>query len=258
MSRCKGQGQSAKQVSTEQPGCCCCCCCLKQASSHASGLRGSQPARKSPRHALQACTVTACLLLLNFCVAGETAHYNVRVSNTGAVRLKSLALNLPAWANVTSCTNNAQTATTAGPWTVDPHKALVCLAEYVFDQGTYEAGPLGFVASATSTELPLGVSSAPARTTPTYTPALELYKGGCTFPASARKHGTRAAAGKCSAAAACVFLQQALAVAAVCETAATTLPATHHGCCPFLCAPCFLQLASSSAKWLWPTLAAPA
>lgn len=135
---------------------------------------------------------------------------------------------------MTSCTNNAQTATTTGPWTVDPHKALVCLAEYVFDQDTYEAGPLDFVASATSTELPLGVSSAPARITPTYTPALTLYKGACTFPASARKFRPRTAAGECSAAASCMFLQQALAVAAVCVTAATILPAAHHGCCPFL------------------------
>jgi hypothetical protein len=128
-------------------------------------------------------------MLLSCVYAGDTAAYTVRVSNTGPVRLKSLDLTVPDWATIINCTCNGVTASATGTYTIEPHKALVCHAEYEFSQDVYEHGPLHFEASAVSTELPAGVTSAPATITPSYTLMLEFSQGECTLPNTARKCG---------------------------------------------------------------------
>lgn len=118
--------------------------------------------------------------------AGQKATYTITVTNIGAVRLKSLALAVPTDTVVTACT--PATHAWPGPWTVEPYKTLVCTAEYLFNQTKYEAGAFDFQATATSTELPSpGVTSAAARITPTYSPGLQVTKGTCVLPTTARK-----------------------------------------------------------------------
>jgi hypothetical protein len=64
---------------------------------------------------------------------------------------------------------------------------MVCYAEYKFDQDTYEAGPLAFVASAKPTEMPQAVTSSPATVNPVYTTQWAFYQGACVEPTAARK-----------------------------------------------------------------------
>lgn len=110
---------------------------------------------------------------------GNTATYTITARNTGAVRLHNVALTLPTWAVTDSCTLN-------GAATIATHSFVECTAHYTFDQDTYENGPLDFVASAAVSELPSGVTSAPATITPSYSAVLMYNPGTCTMP-TARK-----------------------------------------------------------------------
>lgn len=102
-------------------------------------------------------------------------NYTITAGNTGARRLSNVTLDIPTWATLRNCT-----PALAGP--IPVHSSMVCYAEYTFDQDTYEAGALDFVASAKPTEMPQVVTSAPATVTPSYNPALTFYQGACTLP----------------------------------------------------------------------------
>lgn len=114
--------------------------------------------------------------------AADTVSYTITATNTGAVRIRDLALAVPAWLSLDSCT-----PALPGPWIVEPFKQVVCQASYSFSQDFYEAGPLSMVASATTTSLPDVVHSAPAVVTPTYTSGVDVQIGTCSLPSSARK-----------------------------------------------------------------------
>lgn len=135
-----------------------------------------------PDLCVEVCMLSCCC---PWCCTGAPVSYIITARNTGAVRLKNLSLLLPPWASVANCTPSG---TVPGPWTIWPHRALVCRAEYNVTHDFYEAGPLSFVASAKPNELNTSVASAPAVITPTYTAGLSSQEGACSLPSAARKY----------------------------------------------------------------------
>lgn len=115
--------------------------------------------------------------------AGDTVEYSITASNTGAVRLRQVAVVAPGWANVTGCVPSLP-----GPWVLGPHERVVCRASYTFSQDVYEAGTLSFVAGATAAELNSTiVSSEPATISPSYAAGLDVQVEACTLPSAARE-----------------------------------------------------------------------
>lgn len=111
--------------------------------------------------------------------AGDSVTFTVTATNTGAVRLKNMVLQLPGWAVLANCTSSL-------PAVVDPHKSLTCHASYTFSQDVYEAGPLSFVAAVKPDELNTSVVSSAAVVQPVYTASLDYHQGPCSLPLSSR------------------------------------------------------------------------
>lgn len=105
--------------------------------------------------------------------------YTIRAGNTGARRLNLVDVTIPVWATMLNCTP-------ALNGTLPVHSSMECYANYTFDQDTYEAGPLDFVASAKPAEMQ-AVFSSPATVNPTYTTQWAFYQGACVMPTAARK-----------------------------------------------------------------------
>jgi hypothetical protein len=112
--------------------------------------------------------------------------YTITAGNTGARRLSNVVLTIPTWATLQNCTPAVTAETVAGP--IQVHSSMVCYAEYKFDQDTYEAGALAFVASAKPTEMPQAVTSSPATVNPVYMTQWAFYQGACDMPPAARKY----------------------------------------------------------------------
>jgi hypothetical protein len=110
--------------------------------------------------------------------------YTITAGNTGARRLSAVVLTIPTWAALRNCTPAVTAGTVAGP--VQVHSSMVCYAQYTFDQDTFEAGALEFVASAQPFELQQAVTSLASTVTPQYRTGWVFYQGACAMP-SARK-----------------------------------------------------------------------
>lgn len=134
----------------------------------------------SARAFLVACQLPVGLLLCWACHAGGMVTYTIRAGNTGARRLSAVVLTIPPWAALQNCTPDV-----AGP--IPVHGSMVCYASYTFNQDTFEAGSLDFVASAKPAELQQAVESSPATVTPSYTTQWTFYQGACVMPSTPGK-----------------------------------------------------------------------
>jgi hypothetical protein len=116
--------------------------------------------------------------------AGHKTDYTITATNTGAVRLKNITLNIHDWATLDSCNP-------ALPGPILVHGSMECQVHYIFTQDFYEAGALAFVASAKANELNTAVESAPASVDPsaTYLAKLLYKQGTCVLPAAREYEG---------------------------------------------------------------------
>jgi hypothetical protein len=133
--------------------------------------------------------IASCISMANFwCIAvlsaGTTVTYTVTLTNTGAVRLTTVALVWPAWidANAVTCTPSM-----TAPFTLQTFSSATCQVDYVVPQDVYEEGPLDLVATATSATLNAAVASSPATVQMQYHHDLDVTISGCVIP-NARKY----------------------------------------------------------------------